>query len=387
MSIRSAILAAIEHRAGDLAELARCIHAHPELCMEEHQAAAWLTEAVEAAGVPVERGVGGLATAFRARIGRPSGPRVAILAEYDALPEIGHACGHNLIGTGAVGAFLGLAAVADRLGGEVVLLGTPGEEGGGGKIKLLDAGAFAGIDAAMMFHPLDRDLLANPALASEWILFSFTGRSAHAAAAPWEGSSALSAVIQTFNLIDSQRVHFRDGARVHGFITNGGQAVNIIPERAACQFSVRAPRAGYLGELAARVVDCAHAAAMAARVELTVDRRPGYKDLRNNMTLARVFGEALASLGRSAAETDPSTGAGSTDMGDVSHVIAAIHPYLAICDRGAAMCHEHAFTAHAGSDRGVAGMFDGARAMALATERFLADADLRAAVKQEFATG
>jgi amidohydrolase len=243
---------------------------------------------------------------------------VAILAEYDALPEIGHACGHNLIGTGAVGAFLGLAAVADRLGSEVVLLGTPGEEGGGGKIKLLDAGAFAGIDAAMMFHPLDRDLLTNPALASEWILFSFTGRPAHAAASPWEGSSALSAVIQTFNLIDSQRVHFRDGARVHGFITNGGQAVNIIPERAACQFSVRAPRAGYLGELAARVVDCARAAAMAARVELTVDRRPGYKDLRNNMTLARVFGEALASLGRSAAETDPSTGAGSTDMGDVS---------------------------------------------------------------------
>lgn len=120
-------------------------------------------------------------------------------------------------------------------------MGTPGEEGGGGKIKLLDAGAFAGIDAAMMFHPLDRDLLANPALASEWILFSFTGRPAHAAAAPWEGSSALSAVIQTFNLIDSQRVHFRDGARVHGFITNGGQAVNIIPERATCQFSVRAP--------------------------------------------------------------------------------------------------------------------------------------------------
>jgi metal-dependent amidase/aminoacylase/carboxypeptidase family protein len=182
-------------------------------------------------------------------------------------------------------------------------------------------------------------------------------------------------------------VHFRDGARVHGFITNGGQAVNIIPERAACQFSVRAPRAGYLGELAARVVDCARAAAMAARVELAVDCRPGYKNLRNNMTLARVFGEALASLGRSAAETDPSTGAGSTDMGDVSHVVAAIHPYLAICDRGAAMCHEHTFTAHAGSDRGVAGMFDGARAMALATERFLADADLRAAVKQEFATG
>ncbi len=384
MTLRDSILAAIDGQAGLLADLARRIHAHPELRMAEHRACEWLAGAVEAAGVPVERGVGGLATAFRARVGRPGGPRIAILAEYDALPEIGHACGHNLIGTGAVGAFLGLAAVADRLDGEVVLLGTPGEEGGAGKIKLLDAGAFDGIDAAMMFHPFDRDLLANPALASEWLSFSFTGRPAHAAAAPWEGNSALSAVIQTFNLIDSQRVHFHDGSRVHGFITNGGQAVNIIPEHAACQFSVRARRADYLGELCGRVIDCARAAAMAAHVELAVDRARGYKDLRNNMSLARIFGDALASLGRVPAETDASAGAGSTDMGDVSHVVPAIHPYLAICDRGAAMCHEHAFAAHAASDRGVAGMLDGARAMALAAERFLADPALRDAVRAEF---
>jgi amidohydrolase len=385
MSLRAAILDAIAGRIDPLGELARRIHASPELRMQEHQAAAWLADAVEAAGVTVERGVGGLPTAFRARIGKPGGARVAILAEYDALPEIGHACGHNLIGTGAVAAFIGLAAVADRLDGEVLLLGTPGEEGGAGKIKLLDAGAFEGVDAAMMFHPFDRDLLANPALASEWISFSFTGRPAHAAAAPWDGNSALAAVIQTFNLIDSQRVHFRDGSRVHGFITNGGQAVNIIPEHAACQFSVRARQAAYLVELAERVIGCARAAALAARVELAVDRAPGYKDMRNNMTLARAFGDALASVGRSAAETDASAGAGSTDMGDVSHAVPSIHPYLAICDRGAAMCHEHAFVDHAASDRGIAAMLDGARAMALAAERFLADADLRAAVRQEFA--
>ncbi|HTM22487.1 MAG TPA: M20 family metallopeptidase [Kofleriaceae bacterium] len=384
MSLRSAILQAIDGRAETLTQLARRIHENPELRMQEHQAARWLAAEVEGAGVPVERGVGGLSTAFRARIGRAGGPRIAILAEYDALPEIGHACGHNLIGTGAVGAFLGLAAVADQLAGEVVLLGTPGEEGGAGKIKLLDAGAFQGIDAAMMFHPLDRDLLANPALASEWLSFSFTGRPSHAAAAPWDGNSALSAVIQTFNLIDSQRVHFRDGARVHGYITNGGQAVNIIPEHAACQFSVRATRADYLDELTGRVVDCARAAALAAHVDLKVDRARGYKDMRNNMTLARAFGEALASVGRSAPDGDPSTGAGSTDMGDVSHAVPAIHPYIAICERGSAMCHEHAFTAHAASDRGMAGMLDGARAMALAAERFLADADLRAQVRSEF---
>lgn len=387
MSPSESIVSAIDARAAALAQLARRIHANPELRFEETQAAAWLADTVEQAGVPVERGAGGLPTAFRARVGRAGGPCIAILAEYDALPEIGHACGHNLIAGGAVGAFLGLASVANALGGEVLLLGTPGEEGGGGKIRLLEAGAFEGVDAAMMFHPLDRDLLAHRALASEWLAFSFTGRPSHAAAAPWDGRSALSAVIQTFNLIDSQRVHFRDGSRVHGFITNGGQAVNIVPERAACQFSVRATRVSYLGELVERVQDCARAAALAARVELAIDRRPGYRDMKNNMTLARVFGDALAGLGRRAAADDPDLGAGSTDMGDVSHVVPSIHPYLAICARGETLCHEHAFAAHSASDRGVAAMLDAARAMALTARRYLDDGDLRAAVRAEFERG
>src|SRR5215831_389092 len=300
MSASEMIVSAINARAEALAQLARKIHANPELRFEEKRASAWLAETVEQAGVAVERGVGGLPTAFRARIGRDGGARVAILAEYDALPEIGHACGHNLIAGGAVGAFLGLASIAKELDGEVVLLGTPAEEGGGGKIKLLEAGAFEGVDAAMMFHPLDRDLLSHAALASEWLTFSFTGKPSHAAASPWDGHSALSAVIQTFNLIDSQRVHFRDGSRVHGFITNGGQAVNIIPEHAACQFSVRAPRAPYVGELVERLQDCAKAAALATRVELEIDRRAGYLDMKNNMTLACAFGDVLAGLGRRA---------------------------------------------------------------------------------------
>jgi len=328
--------------------------------------------------------VGGLPTSFRAHTGRPGGPRLAILAEYDALPEIGHACGHNLIGVGAVGAFLALATVANELAGEVVLLGTPGEEGGGGKIKLIAAGAFTGLDAAMMFHPFDRDVLAHPALASEWLTFDFHGRPAHAAVKPWEGRSALSGVIQTFNLIDSQRVHFRDGCRVHGFVTNGGQAVNIIVERAACEFGVRAPHATWLSELVEQVEGCARAAAAAARVEVEVKRTPGYKDLRNNMTLARTFGQHLAAVGRHAAEKDPRVGAGSTDMGDVSHVVPAIHPYLAICGRGESMCHEGAFAAHAGSDAGLAAMLDGARALALTADELLANDTLRAAVRKEF---
>ena len=387
MSAHDAILSAIDARAAAVAQLARKIHANPELRFEEKQASAWLADAVEQAGVPVERGVGGLPTAFRARVGRRGGPRIAILAEYDALPEIGHACGHNLIAGGAVGAFLGLVSAANDLAGEVLLLGTPAEEGGGGKIKLLEAGAFEGVDAAMMFHPLDRDLLAHASLASEWLTFSFTGRPSHAAASPWDGYSALSAVIQTFNLIDSQRVHFRDGSRVHGFITNGGQAVNIIPERAACEFSVRATRVAYLAELVERVQDCARAAALATRVELAINRRAGYRDMRINLTLARAFGDVLADLGRRAAEDDPDLGAGSTDMGDVSHHVPSIHPYLAICARGETTCHEHAFAAHAASDEGMTAMLDAARAMALTAQRFLSDADLRDAVRAEFERG
>jgi len=384
MGLQDQILATIERERGALSALSRNIHQHPELRFQEHQAAGWLCAAVEAAGVQVERGVGGMPTAFRARAGKPGGPRVAILAEYDALPEIGHACGHNLIAAGALGAFLGLASVRDQLPGEVVLLGTPAEEGGGGKIRLIDAGAFDGLDAAMMFHPFDRDLLAHGALASEWITFHFKGKPSHAAAAPWEGNSALSGVIQTFNLIDSQRVHFRDGSRVHGIVTDGGQAMNIIPEHAACQFGVRAVTQAHLAVMMDQVIACARAAAMATRTELQLSREKGYADMVNNMALARAFGRHLQSQGRAPAERDDTVGQGSTDMGDVSHVVPAIHPYLGICDPNASMCHQHAFAQHAASDRGMQAMLAAARAMALTTEELLRDRQLRDAVRAEF---
>src|SRR5215470_6234067 len=222
--LSAAIDDAVASDAGDLIALATNLHANPELRFEEVKAAAWIAELVASRDIAVERGLGGMPTSLRARAGAAGGARVAILAEYDALPEIGHACGHNLIAAGAVGAFLAAARVVGKTGGEVVLLGTPAEEGGGGKIKLLDAGAFDGIDAAMMFHPLDRDLLAHTALASLWLTFEFTGVPSHAAAAPHAGASALTACMDTFRLIDGQRVHFKDGVRVHGYITNGGQA-------------------------------------------------------------------------------------------------------------------------------------------------------------------
>lgn len=366
-----------------LIELSLRIHAHPELRFEEHHAVAWIAELLRAHAHTVERPLGGLPTAFRARAGS-EGPRVAILAEYDALPAIGHACGHNLIAAAAVGAWLALAPLVEELRGRVELIGTPAEEGGGGKIILLREGVFDGVDAAMMFHPFDRDLVAHPALASLWITMTFRGRPAHAAAAPHDGASALTACLQTFSLIDSQRVHFRDGVRVHGYVTNGGQAVNIIPETAACEFSVRARDGRELERVRAIVERCARGAALACGVEVELHVRQGYRDMVNNMTLARVFARHLGASGRAAVERDDRVGAGSTDMGDVSHVVPAIHPWLAICDADETLCHQHAFAAAAASPRGLATMLTAARAMARTAAEFVADPALRAAVRAEF---
>jgi amidohydrolase len=380
---------AVDAHAVELVSLARRIHQHPELRFEEHQASAWLSEYLTASGHSVERGVAGLPTAFRARAGKGASPRVAILAEYDALPGVGHACGHNLIAAGAVGAFVAAASVVERVGGEVVLLGTPAEEGGGGKITMIEAGLFEGVDAAMMYHPFDRDLLTHTTLASLWLTFHFTGVPSHAAIAPHAGRSALTACLDTFRLVDGQRVHFRDGARVHGFILDGGQAVNIIPERAACEMSVRALDEAELVRVRGIVERCARAAAMASDVEVQIELREGYLDMVNNVPLARRFGAHLEALGRSPRERDDRVGAGSTDMGDVSHAVPSIHPWLAIVDEGAALCHEVRFAEAAGADEGGRTALVAAKALARTAVDFLADAELRAAVSSAWraATG
>jgi amidohydrolase len=375
----------VDELRAPLVELATKIHENPELRFEEHRAAEWISETVEKhAGVSVERKTGGLDTAFRARIGKGK-PMIAVLAEYDALPEIGHACGHNLIAGGAVGAFLALAKHADALDGSVCLIGTPAEEGGGGKIRLMEANVFDAIDAALMYHPFDRDLLAHPALASVWIQMLYKGTPSHAAAAPWDGKSALTACLETFRLIDSQRVHFKDGVRVHGFVTNGGQAVNIIPEHAASEFSVRAPSRDELQRVRAIVERCARGAALACGVEVELKMREGYREMKNNMAMARRFGEELEALGRKPREGDTRVGAGSTDMGDVSQAVPSIHPYLAICNEGESLCHEHRFKDCAGSERGMDTMLVAAKAMARTILDLIEDEALLASVKKEWA--
>jgi amidohydrolase len=382
---RKALDLCVDELTAELSALSRRIHAHPELCFQEQKAAAWLADCLERAlGTRVERGVGGLETAFRARVGSGS-PKIAILAEYDALPEIGHACGHNLIAGSAVGAFLALARQAAEFSGSVEIIGTPAEEGGGGKIKLLQAGVFEGVDAAMMFHPFDRDILAHPALCSMRIAMTYEGVPAHAAAAPFAGKSALTACMETFRLIDSQRVHFRDGTRVHGIITNGGQAVNVIVEHAASEFTLRAQTSAELERVKAIVLRCARGAALACDVEVSFKEKVGYREMKNNLTMARRFGAALEALGRNARETDTRVGAGSTDMGDLSLHLPSIHPYLAICDEGESLCHEHRFAECAASERGMSTMLVAAKAMARTTLDLLEDPKLFAEVRREFA--
>ena len=279
---------------------------------------------------------------------------------------------------------MGLLGLHGELGGTVDLVGTPAEEGGGGKILLAVAGVFKQLDAAMMFHPLDRDLSMHPTLASAWIDVRFVGKPAHAALAPHDGASALTACLDTLRLIDGQRVHFRDGVRVHGIIKQGGEAVNIVPEHASCELSVRAPEQRELDRVRGVVERCARGAAMASDVRVVIEVRMGYRSMRSNEPLAECFARHLEALGRESKRTDPQAGSGSTDMGDISHIVPAIHPWLAICDEGDGSCHERAFADHAASERGIDTMLLAAKTMARTVAELICNEGLRAHVQRAF---
>src|SRR5881628_3397641 len=242
-TVKEAISQGVDRLGDELEALSHQIHAHPELGYEEVKACAWLSEFLERHGFTVERGVGGVETAFRGTLGSGDGPTIAILCEYDALPGIGHACGHNVIATSGAGAGAALAAAKAQLPrGRVLVIGTPAEEGGGGKVKLIQGGVFRDVDCAMMIHGFDRTLLHQDLLGIVRVTFEYTGKAAHASVDPWAGVNALDACIQTFNAISMLRQQVRPECRIHGIITNGGAAPNIIPEFAAATFYVRAPR-------------------------------------------------------------------------------------------------------------------------------------------------
>jgi amidohydrolase len=392
MAIHDEIRSAIDRFKDKASGLGRQVHAHPEQKFEEHFAAGLLADALGELGLEVKRGVGGLETAFRAETGRSdksdksdeSGPTIAILAEYDALPN-GHSCGHNLICTAALSAFAGLAAIRDQLPGRIVILGTPAEEGGGGKIIMMEKGALKGVDAAMMVHPMDGEFATFPALATRHLRIAFHGRAAHASAAPWAGVSALSAVIQTFQSVDAARLHFRDGSRIHGIITNGGQAVNIIPEKTECEFLCRAYTTKYARAIADRVLRCAEGAATATGTTLTHEVGAGYKNMINNLAMAHRYSRHCEALGVKAPDAPPDMPTGSTDMGDVSHAVPAIHPVFRIADPGAGNCHEERFEKHTDTPRAYEAMIRVAKAMALTAYDLLADTALMDSARGEFA--
>lgn len=377
---------AVDGLADELEALSHRIHAHPELCYQEVQAAGWLADFLAARGFAVERGVAGVATAFRATLETGAGPSIAILCEYDALPEIGHACGHNVIAASGAGAGAALAAARDRLPhGRVQVIGTPAEEGGGGKIKLLRGGVFQDVDAAIMIHGWDRWVAHQDLLGVVRVGLEFTGKAAHASAEPWGGVNALDAVIQTFNAIGMLRQQVRPECRIHGIVTNGGVAPNIIPERAEALFYVRAPRLAELGELTRRVVACAEGAARATGSALrVVEHDNAYEPMRRVPTLVDLFRENMRRLGVSESP-EAKEHLGSSDVGNVSQVVPTIQPYVKIAPDGTPW-HSRAFEAAARSPLAREGLVAAAKTMAMTAFDLLADPGLVARAKKEFAS-
>ena len=360
-------------RRTDLIALSHAIHAEPELAFAEHRSCAKTQALVAERGFAITEAPGGLDTAFRADYG--SGELVvAVCAEYDALPGIGHACGHNIIAAAAVGAALGLAEVADELGLTVVLMGTPAEEAGGGKVLMLKAGTFDDVAACVMIHPGPVDIAAARSLALSEVTVDYTGREAHAAVAPHSGVNAADAVTVAQVAIGVLRQQLAPGQQVHGIVTSGGQAPNIIPGRAAMQYTMRATDRESLRGLENRMANCFPAGALATGCECEIgEASPVYEELRPDPWLAAVFREEMLRSGRSPVpeSVEASVPLGSTDMGNVTHMLPGIHPVVGI-DAGGASIHQPAFAAAAVGPSADTAVIDGANMLARTVIRLAA---------------
>ncbi len=382
--LKASVIKKVDAQHDQLGQLALKIHDHPELGFQEVEAAGWLTRYLEENGFSVERGFCGLPTAFKASYGRGQ-PVIAIMAEYDALPNIGHGCGHNLIATAAVGAGVAARPAIDRFGGSLLVIGTPAEEMYGGKAIMADKGAFRDLDIAMMVHPGIHDTATTRALACQTLDIEFFGRSAHAAAEPEAGINALEAMVQSFTAINSLRQHIKNSARIHGIITDGGKAANVVPDHSAGNFIVRAEDNAYLDELKERVLNCFIGAATASGARL--EYRWGdvrYDAMRNNLALARLFTENMQSLGRRIILSGPDTASGSTDMGNVSQLVPSIHPFVSITEK-TMTTHSPQFAAAAASAAGIKGMLDGAKALAMTVTDLVGNPETANQAKEEFA--
>ena len=373
----------IDSRRHQLSELSQKIHSSPEPGFQEVKAATWLTQYLEENGFKVERGICELSTAVRGSYGHGK-PVIAILAEYDALPGLGHACGHNLIASCAVAAGVASKPAIDRFGGSITVIGTPAEELYGGKAMRAERGAFNQLAMAMMGHPGAHDAATTQALACQALEVEFFGQAAHAAAQPEAGINALEAMLQSFTAINSLRQHIKDEARIHGIVTDGGQAANIVPDHSAGTFLVRAEDDTYLDELKQKVLNCFIGAATASGARL--EYRWGdirYAPMRNNLTLAQLFSQNMQSLGRWVPLSAPSQAFGSTDMGNVSQIVPSIHAFVAIAPIGT-VTHSPQFALAAISEAGIQGLLDAAKALAMTVIDLLANHKITSKVKEEF---
>lgn len=389
-SLKALVRDEIERNVATLYGISDWMYHNPELGRQEHQAADKLTEVLGEYGATITRGIAGMPSAFVADLpGATTGATVGIIAEYDALPEVGHGCGHNIIATAALGAAMGLARIGAQLPGRVKILGTPAEESAvpnaGGKIHMIRDGYFRDLDAAIMIHPMTEDRLDyDSSLVAKGLELSFHGKSAHAAANPHDGVNALDALIVLFSSVGLLRQQIRTDARIHGIITHGGTAPNVIPSYTAARFRIRAADIAYANELFERVIACAHAGATASGCRLEWhEYMPAYLNMVPNRALGEVFSQNLESIGRQVRKPVSRIGAGSTDLGNVSHHVPAICAYLEICDTSASW-HSTAVADATITPKGHRAIVDGAVSMAFTAIDLLLDEGALAAARQEF---
>ncbi|CAM3752916.1 M20 family metallopeptidase [Alicyclobacillus pomorum] len=384
--VHNRIHEAIQEIRADIVKLSLDLHRHPELSLQEYYASERLTDWLVQEGFEVERGVADLPTAFVARRGTKARPAVAFLLEYDALPDIGHACGHNLIASGGLAAATALRRALPDPSGSIVVIGTPGEEDGGGKIIELEKGVFDGIDAALMFHPGDRTIPWRHATATAHLVIKYHGKAAHAASNPQEGRNALAAMIQFYVAVDGLRQHIPETARIHGIIVNGGSAPNVVPDYTEASFLVRALTTEEVFELVDRVTACAQAAALATGTTVEVEHgSPIYAERKNNHTIASRVSEYLEALGEPVEIPVLKGGTGSSDIGNVSLVLPTIHPYLKIAPLGTSG-HTHEFREAAASPEAHEAMLHMAEALAKTGADLLLDPSFLEKVWEEFRT-
>ncbi len=383
---KTAISKLIDDEAEALWALSLAIHADPEPSLEEHRAAERLCAYLENNGFALTRGVANLPTAFRAD--RPAvdekKPSVSFLSEYDALPGLGHACAHNIIGVASAAAGVALKEALGPEYGGVTVFGTPGEEGGGGKVLMAQTGMFREVDAAMMMHPSAETRVDVDFLALSELRFHFRGRASHASAAPEQGVNALDALIATFSAVSLLRQQLPRGDRVHGVITEGGEAPNIIPEKTSAWFFVRSETMEGLDALIPRVIACAEGAALATGAELDTEKNPIiYAPLRANPPLASLFLKNLNRLGVHEPDSPPPLRMGSSDVGNVSQQTPTIHPQIQMVPSGVSAHTPEFADASAGSE-GRRVLLTGAKALAMTGADVLLDEGARQAIQTEF---